>query len=271
VPPRRSSPIESTQLPPVQEDSPTSTVPTDSGESNHKRAAQARHKAQRAERIARLNEIPPDIPQLLVATGGALCVGVLYLVLPKQLIVGPGWLLLVIEVLLLAPAFIAVIFWGRRLPYRVARGLALTLSGILTLALAASVVLLIFYLTRTSSPALPPLTGSTLLESGSVLWACNVLVFAVWYWEIDGNGPHARVLARHQAQDFRFPQQEEGNPTGWAPGFVDYVFVAFCSATALSPADTLPLTQRAKLMTMGEAVLSLLIIVLLVARSINIL
>jgi uncharacterized membrane protein len=97
------------------------------------------------------------------------------------------------------------------------------------------------------------------------------LVFAIWYWEIDGNGPHARVLAKHQARDFRFPQQEEGNPTGWAPGFVDYVFLAFCSATALSPADTMPLTQRAKLMTMAEAILSLLIIVLLVARSINIL
>lgn len=232
---------------------------------SQRRAAQAQRKAQRAERVARLNEIPPDIPQLLVATAGALLVGVLYLVLPKLLILGPGWLLLVIEILLLAPSFIAIAFWGRRLPYRAARGLALALSAVLTLALVVSVLLLIVHLTSKS------LAGPALLKSGAALWVCNVLVFAVWYWEIDGNGPHARVLARHQAQDFRFPQQEEGNPTSWAPGFVDYLFLAFCSATALSPADTMPLTQRAKLMTMAEAVLSLLIIVLLVARSINIL
>jgi uncharacterized membrane protein len=237
----------------------------DAEQKSHRRAAQARRMAQRAERIARLNEIPPDIPQLVVANVAALFVGILYLVLPKQLIVGPKWLLLVIEVLLLAPSFIALILWGRRLHYRVARGLALSLSAILTLALVASVILLIMHLTNKS------LAGPDLLKSGAVLWVCNVLVFAVWYWEIDGNGPHARVLARHQARDLRFPQQEEGNPTGWAPGFIDYLFVAFCSATALSPADTMPLTQRAKLMTMAEAVLSLLIIVLLVARSINIL
>jgi uncharacterized membrane protein len=251
--------------------SPSSTVSPDADRKSYRRGAQAQRKAQRAERIARLNEIPPDIPQLLVATVGALLVGILYLALPKQLIVGPVWLLLVIETLLLAPSFVAIAFWGRRLPYRVARGLALALSTILTLALAVSVLLLIIHLTITPSPHQPPLTGSDLLKSGAVLWACNVLVFAVWYWEIDGNGPHARVLARHQAQDFRFPQQEEGNPTGWAPGFIDYLFVGFCSATALSPADTMPLTQRAKLMTMAEAVLSLLIIVLLVARSVNIL
>jgi uncharacterized membrane protein len=250
-------------------DSPASTVPTEAEEKSNNAAGTAQHRVQRAERIARLNEIPIDIQQLAVATVGALFVGILYLVLPNQLIVvGPGWLLLVIEVLLLAPSFIALTFWGRHLPYRIARGLALTLSAILTLALAGSVALLIIYLTKNS---LPPLAGSALLKSGAVLWACNVLVFAAWYWEIDGNGPRARVLARHQAQDFRFPQQEEGNPTGWAPGFLDYLFVAFCTATALSPADTMPLTQRAKLMTMAEAVLSLLIIVLLVARSINIL
>jgi uncharacterized membrane protein len=265
VQPRRSSPIESTPPPPVPADSPESTLSPGADEKSHQSAARARHKAQRAERIARLNEIPPDIPQLVVASVAALFVGILYLVLPDKLIVGPGWLLLVIEVLLLAPSFIALIFWGRRLPYRVARGLALLLSAIVTLALVVSVLLLIMHLTSKT------LAGPDLLKSGAVLWASNVLVFAVWYWEMDGNGPHARVLARHQAQDFRFPQQEDGNPTGWAPGFVDYLFLAFCSATALSPADTMPLTQRAKLMTIAEAVLSMLIIVLLVARSVNIL
>ena len=219
----------------------------------------------RAERIARLNEIPPDIPQLVVATAGALLVGVLYLVMPPQLVVGPRWLLLVLEILLLAPPFVAFIFWGRYLPYRAARFLAFVLLTVLTLALIVSVLLLVSDLTNSS------LKGLVLLKSGGLLWAFNVLVFAVWYWELDGNGPRARILARHQARDFRFPQQEKGNPTGWAPGFVDYLFLAFCSATALSPADTMPLSQRAKLMTMAQAILSMTIIVLLVARSVNIL
>ncbi len=224
-------------------------------------------RARRAARIAELNQVPPDIPQLLVATAGALLVGVLFLALPVQLIVGPRWLLLVIETLLLAPPLIAVVFWRRHLPYRIARGLALALSTILTAALIVSVLLLLNAITGAS----PNLAGRPLLNAGGVLWASNVLVFAAWYWEIDGNGPRARKLAKHQAQDFRFPQQEEGNPTGWAPGFVDYIFLAFCSATALSPADTMPLTQRAKLMTMAQAILSMVILVLLVARSINIL
>jgi uncharacterized membrane protein len=219
----------------------------------------------RSERIARLNEIPPDVPQLMVATAGALLVGVLYLAMPPQLIVGPRWLLLALEILLLAPPFVAFGFWGRHLPYRVARALAFILLTVLTLALIVSVLLLVSDLTNIA------LKGQTLLKSGGLLWAFNVLVFAIWYWELDGNGPRARVLIRHQASDFRFPQQEEGNPTGWAPGFVDYLFLAFCSATALSPADTMPLSQRAKMMTMAQAILSMTIIVLLVARSINIL
>ena len=219
----------------------------------------------RAERIARLNEIPPDIPQLIVATAGALLVGVLYLAMPPQLVVGPKWLLLVLEILLLAPPFVAFFFWRRHLPYRAARILAFALLTALTAALIASVLLLVANLTNIS------LKGAVLLKSGGLLWVFNVLVFAVWYWELDGNGPRARILARHKASDFRFPQQEEGNPTNWAPGFVDYVFLAFCSATALSPADTMPLSQRAKLMTMAQAILSMTIIVLLVARSVNIL
>ncbi|MGO8947574.1 MAG: hypothetical protein ACLQUY_07905 [Ktedonobacterales bacterium] len=223
--------------------------------------------ARRAERIAQLNQLSPDVPQLLVATAGALLVGILYLVLPTQLIVGPQWLLLAIETLLLAPPLIAVVFWRRHLPYRIARGQAVALSSILTAALIASVLLLVAAITGAS----PNLAGRVLLKAGGVLWACNVLVFAAWYWEFDGGGPRARKLDKHQAQDFRFPQQEEGNPTGWAPGVIDYIFLAFCSATALSPADTMPLTQRAKLMTMAEAILSLVIIVLLVARSVNIL
>jgi hypothetical protein len=94
------------------------------------------------------------------------------------------------------------------------------------------------------------------------------LIFSVWYWEIDGDGPARRHVKGHSLADFLFPQYTIG--VTFAPGFVDYVFLAFNFATALSPADTAPLTPRAKLPMMAEALISLSILVLLVARSVNI-
>lgn len=67
-----------------------------------------------------------------------------------------------------------------------------------------------------------------------------------------------------------FPQQADGNTSGWAPHFVDYLFLAFTGSTALSPADTYPLTRSAKSLMMIEAVLSMIIIVLLAAHAVNI-
>ncbi len=110
-----------------------------------------------------------------------------------------------------------------------------------------------------------------LLRSAALLWGFNILVFALWYWEIDGGGPYKRHLAGHQATDFMFPQQADGNKTGWVSHFFDYLFLAFTGATALSPADTYPLTPLAKALMMMEAVLSMTIIVLLAARAVNIL
>lgn len=204
-----------------------------------------------------------DTAQVLVATAGALLVGVLYLVLPDQFSLGPRWLLLVIESLLLAPVVVAAALERVRLPFRVARGLAISLLIVLTASLVGSVALLVAHITHISN-------GANLLPPAALLWVINVLVWSVWYWEMDGDGPRERMRHGHAAADFLFPQQQNGNPTGWAPGFIDYLFVAFCFATALSPADISPLSRRGKAMMMAEAVLSLTIIVVLVARAINI-
>jgi uncharacterized membrane protein len=207
-------------------------------------------------------ELLPDAVQIGIAAVGALLIGVLYVVLPERLTIGPGWLLLVIEAVLLGPLVVlgAVL---RRLPHSVARGLALALLVVVTVALVGSVILLVNRLGTFTK-------AGDLLPSAALVWGINVLVFATWYWEIDGGGPRRRLIAGHEAADFQFPQQLGGNTTGWAPGFIDYLFLAFCSATALSPADTMPLTRQAKLLLMCEALISLLIIVLLVARAVNI-
>jgi len=195
---------------------------------------------------------------------GILAIGFLYLALPESLTFGPNWLLLAIEAVLLIPLlFIGITH--RPVPHITLRFFAFAVLAVVTLGLAASIVLLVNTL----------ITGSTkgifLLRSAALLWITNILVFALWYWEVDGGGPHKRHMSGHQAADFMFPQQADGNKTGWVPEFVDYLFVAFTGATALSPADTFPLTRPAKLLMMTEAMLSLIIIVLLAARAVNIL
>jgi uncharacterized membrane protein len=206
---------------------------------------------------------PPVAPQLLIATLGALLVGALYFALPEEVALGPRWLLVVVEAVLLAPSLVAILLARRALPFRVARSLALGLLVVLTAALIGSLALMISHISCLNQ-------ASDLLRPAALLWGINVLVFAVWYWEIDGDGPVKRRLRAHEAADFLFPQQVGGNRSRWAPGFIDYLFLAFCFATALSPADTPPITRRGKLLMMAQAVISLLIIVVLVARSVNI-
>jgi hypothetical protein len=82
--------------------------------------------------------------------------------------------------------------------------------------------------------------ATNLLRAAALLWSFNILVFALWYWEIDGGGPWKGHLAGHRAADFLFPQQAKDEH--WAPHFLDYLFVAFTGVTALSPPDTYPLT-----------------------------
>jgi uncharacterized membrane protein len=57
----------------------------------------------------------------------------------------------------------------------------------------------------------------------------------------------------------------------WSPNFVDYLFLAFNTDTAFSPTDVQVLARWAKVLMMVQSLLSLLIIVLLAARAINIL
>ena len=194
---------------------------------------------------------------------GILSTGVLYAFLPQRLRIGPNWLLLVIEIVALLPLVIVLLIQPE-FSNRAIRIYVMILLGIVTLALAISILLLIISLPTNRHAA-------DLLGSAAVLWSVNILVFALWYWEIDGGGPMKRHQSGHQAADFMFPQQVNGNDGNWAPHFLDYLFLAFTGSTALSPADTYPLTRPAKTLMMIEALLSLTIIVLLAARAVNIL
>ncbi|MCD2191913.1 hypothetical protein LQ327_00725 [Actinomycetospora endophytica] len=110
-----------------------------------------------------------------------------------------------------------------------------------------------------------------LLSSGASIWATNVIVFGLWYWEFDRGGPHTRVYAPPRFPDFAFPQDQDpalARP-GWSPRFVDYLYMSFTNATAFSPTDVMPLARWAKLTMMTQSAISLATVTLVVARAIG--
>ena len=106
-----------------------------------------------------------------------------------------------------------------------------------------------------------------------MIWAANVIAFGVWYWDVDDGGPFERANKERVTPDFQFPQDE--NPQlarkPWRPGVWDYLYVSLMAASAFSPTDTMPLTLKAKLLMGIESTVSLVIIVLVTARAVNVL
>jgi uncharacterized membrane protein len=112
-----------------------------------------------------------------------------------------------------------------------------------------------------------------LLLTGGGIWLTNVIVFALWYWEWDRGGPMARVLGQRQYADFLFAQMQnpESAPPDWEPAFLDYLYLSFTNSTAFSPTDVMPLSRWAKMLMMLQSSVSLVTVVLVVARAVNIL
>jgi len=184
--------------------------------------------------------------------------------LPEPLSVGPGWLVLVIIVVLMIPITIS----AKRGDHGVTRILTFVGNALITLALIISLILLVHGIPKhlESPPAL--------LRSAISLWVTNIVVFALWYWKFDAGGPIAREQPNGMAASaFLFPQmvRPDSATYNWVPNFVDYLFLAFNTSTAFSPTDTAVLARWAKLLTMLQSLISLTIIALLAARAVNIL
>jgi hypothetical protein len=120
----------------------------------------------------------------------------------------------------------------------------------------------------------PPETRQiSLLSSSLAIWVSNVLAFSLLYWQIDRGGPYARARGISVGPDWQFPQAstpEDASPDR-RPLFVDYLYLGFNTATAFSPTDALPLTRRAKMLMMLESTISLLTLVIVAARAVNVL
>jgi hypothetical protein len=189
--------------------------------------------------------------------------------LPDRIRLMPG-LVLYLPVLTILGSMVAVRWTGgQRRWLRVERWVVLLFCLLMVFASLGGLAGLIHAIISGSSV----IDGVYLLTSSIVLWVSNVLIFSLLYWQIDLGGPEARLHHCHRHPDWLFPQAglpEEMAPD-WHPTFVDYLFLAFTTATAFSPTDTLPLTTRAKLLMMAESAISLVNLAAVAARAINIL
>ena len=198
-----------------------------------------------------------------------LAIGGIYLALPRDLVIGPVWLLPTLIIVLLAPTVVSHRLGRQSLN----RTLGIVISGITTLALIGSVILLVRTLpAHRESPM-------QLLRSGGLLWLTNVIVFALWYWRLDGGGPTVRHKEKKfGSTSFLFPQmqipQDERAQFAcarWRPRFVDYLFVAFTQSSTFGPTDSPLLARWAKVLAMIQILISLTIVVLLISRAIGVL
>lgn len=189
------------------------------------------------------------------------------LFLTRKVALGPKWLLPALEGLALVGLTMASPH-PRMRDSLLRRRLALTLIAVVTATNTYSLILLVHYLLQGGKAG-----GHALIGSGIVLWVTNVLLFGVWYWQLDGGGPTARRHKRKPHPDFLFVQMTQPSfaPRGWHPALVDYVYTSFTNATAFSPTDTMPLTPMAKTLMTIQSLTALVTIGLVVARAVNIL
>jgi hypothetical protein len=194
---------------------------------------------------------------------------VLTWLLPAELRLGPNWLLPAIEAVLL----VALVFGdpgviSRRT--RALRAFSIALVAILVLNSLWSTALLIDVLINGGNATN---SAGELLEAGSIVWASNNIAFALLYWELDGGGAAARAYDPPSELSFAFPQHLNPlvRPPGWRPRFIDYLYLGFTNATALSPTDVMPLVPWAKIAMAVQSVISLAILALVVARAVNVL
>jgi hypothetical protein len=194
----------------------------------------------------------------------------LHMALPARDRIDPRWLAPVVTL-----ALLAVLIIGD--PGRIDR--QKTWMRVVTDALIAFITVtnlvaaarLVHYIVTNNKVFANNATG--LLATGGVIWATNVVSFALWYWDLDRGGAAARAHHPQARPAFVFPEMLHTGyvPDPWVPKFVDYLSLAFWTATAFSPADVSAIKPWAKLLMIIEAAGSLGLGALVIARAINIL
>jgi hypothetical protein len=205
----------------------------------------------------------PVAVAIIVAAG-------LHVALPASYRVQPAW---VVPVVLLG--LLAVLIAGdpgridrQKTWLRVVTGVVIVVLTVANVLAAARLVVEI--LTNNKVFAAHP---GGLLAAGGMVWATNVIAFGLMYWDLDRGGAAARAHHPDRNPAFVFPEMQHSAyvPATWVPRFVDYISLAFWTATAISPTDISAIKPWAKLLMMLEAACSIVLAALVIARAINVL
>lgn len=206
-----------------------------------------------------------NLPVFLALIG----IGTIYMIVSDRLSFGPRGLILGLIVILIGIIVIAV----RVEHIHISRSAGLAILALITVAEAVATTTLVASLLgeTTRMAEVPHQAALLLLRDASLIWVVNILTFSFWYWELDGGGPARRLHYGYTSSDFVFPQATvpRVGQAPWIPHYVDYLFLAFNTSTALSPTDTLVLSVRAKLLMMTQALISLTVLAIIAARAIN--
>jgi uncharacterized membrane protein len=190
--------------------------------------------------------------------------------LPGRVRIFPSWTPYLLGVFVLTPIMTVGLTRGNARWVQIERAATLlfvALSGLGTLINLLNLIREILFSSG-------QVTGLRLLASSIAVWVTNVLMFALLYWQMDRGGPQARGTGAGILPDLLFPQQSapsEDVPRNWKPTFVDFLYLAYSTATAFSTTDVVPVTSRAKMLMMFESAISLATIVVVAARAINVL
>jgi hypothetical protein len=221
----------------------------------------------------------PLWPAAAVVTSAAL-----YATLPDRFILGRSawffgdvrWVVTGLTLVLLAALLVSLpsgplakaFGWGSQRLGVGRRVVTVGMIAVLTAANAASIYLLVHVLVNGGE-----VVASPLLRAAVHLWCVNVLIFAPWFWQLDGGGPVRRLTCEIHERDFLFPQQTEPAlfATVWHPTFIDYLYVSYTNSAAFSPTDTMPLGRWAKVLMLVQSAISLTLGLMVVARAVNIL
>jgi hypothetical protein len=189
--------------------------------------------------------------------------------LPGHVTALPVWVSYLAALAVLVPMVAVALTKGNTLWLRIERAMIILLATIYVANTIAELADLIGAITLHPSGQ----NAFSLLSSSVAIWVANVLTFSLLYWQIDRGGPYARASNLSAKPDWVFPQPAtpEDLPPDWRPLFLDYLYLGYNTATAFSPTDALPLTHRAKMLMMIESTISLLTMVIILARAINVL
>lgn len=190
-------------------------------------------------------------------------------VLPHHVYVMPVWVAHGVAFAVLVTMIAVTLKTGNILWLRIERTAIMLFAAVYAANTAAELADMIGIITLH-----PPETRSiSLLSSSLAIWVTNVLTFSLLYWQIDRGGPYGQVHGASAKPDWLFPQAAapEATSSDWRPMFLDYLSLGYNTATAFSPTDVLPLTRRAKMLMMAESAISLLTLVIVAARAVNVL